>query len=44
VTTLWAHFKGGDVEKGLAELDNAANVMIDDLIWWTTALKTARER
>jgi hypothetical protein len=31
------------VEKGLAELDKQANVMIDDLIWWTAALKTARE-
>jgi hypothetical protein len=35
--------QGGDVEKGLAELDKQANVMIDDLIWWTAALKTARE-
>ena len=44
VATLWAHFQGGDVEKGLAELDKPANVMIDDLLWWTAALKTARER
>jgi NAD(P)H-dependent FMN reductase len=42
--TLWAHFQGGDVDKGLAELDKQANVMIDDLLWWTAALKTARER
>ena len=41
---LWAHFQGGDVEKGLAELEKQANVMIDDLLWWTAALKTARER
>src|ERR1700742_2567678 len=27
--TLWAHFQGGDVEKGLAELNQAANTMID---------------
>src|SRR6267378_1219976 len=40
--TLWAHFQGGDVEKGLAELTKQANAMIDDLLWWTTALKTAR--
>jgi NAD(P)H-dependent FMN reductase len=41
--TLWAHFQGGDVEKGLGELEKQANVMIDDLLWWTAALKTARE-
>lgn len=44
VATLWAHFQGGDVEKGLAELEKQANVMIDDLLWWTAAPKTARER
>jgi len=44
VATLWAHFQGGDVDKGLAELDKQTNVMIDDLTWWTTTLKTARER
>jgi len=37
-------FEGGDVDKGLAELDKQANVMIDDLFWWTAALKIARER
>ncbi len=40
--TLWAHFQGGDVDAGLAELEASANVMIDDLLWWTVALKTAR--
>lgn len=40
---VWrAHFQGGDVEKGLAELEKPANLMIDDLLWWTAALKTAR--
>jgi NAD(P)H-dependent FMN reductase len=43
VATLWAHFQGGDVDKGLAELEASAKVMIDDLLWWTTALKTARK-
>ena len=43
VATLWAHFQGGDVDKGLAELEAPAKVMIDDLLWWTTALKTARK-
>ena len=43
VATLWAHFQGGDVEKGLAELEKQGKGMIDDLLWWTAALKTARE-
>jgi NAD(P)H-dependent FMN reductase len=42
VATLWAHFQGGDVESGLAELEAPAGTMIDDLLWWTAALKTAR--
>jgi NAD(P)H-dependent FMN reductase len=42
VATLWAHYQGGDVDKGLAELGSQAQTMIDDLLWWTTALKTAR--
>jgi len=33
----------GDVDKGLAELEKPASVMIDDLLWWTTALKKARK-
>ena len=40
--TLWAHFQGGDVASGLAQLDGSAEAMIDDLLWWTAALKTAR--
>ena len=43
VATLWAHYQGGDVDKGLAELGAQAQTMIDDLLWWTTALKTARK-
>jgi NAD(P)H-dependent FMN reductase len=42
VATLWAHYKGGDVDAGLAELDARATALIDDLLWWTAALKTAR--
>jgi hypothetical protein len=42
VATLWAHYKGGDVDKGLAELEAHAKTMIEDLLWWTAALKTAR--
>src|SRR6202162_835238 len=41
--TLWAHFQGGDVDKGLAELDQPADTMLDDLIWWTAALKASRK-
>jgi NAD(P)H-dependent FMN reductase len=41
--TLWAHFQGGDVEAGLADLTDAADKMIEDLLWWSTALKNARE-
>jgi NAD(P)H-dependent FMN reductase len=40
--TLWAHFQGGDVDAGLAALEAPAKAMIDDLLWWTTVLKTAR--
>jgi NAD(P)H-dependent FMN reductase len=40
--TLWAHFQGGDVDKGLAQLDQSAATMIDDLVWWTAALKASR--
>jgi NAD(P)H-dependent FMN reductase len=43
VSTLMAHYKGGDVAKGLAELEGPANKMIDDLLWWTSALKGARQ-
>jgi NAD(P)H-dependent FMN reductase len=42
VATLMAHFQGGDVDAGLAELEGPARTMIDDLLWWTAALKTAR--
>jgi NAD(P)H-dependent FMN reductase len=40
--TLWAHFQGGDVDAGLAALEGPAGAMIDDLLWWTAALKMAR--
>ena len=43
VATLWAHYQGGDVEAGLAALEPSAAKLIDDLLWWTAALKTARE-
>ena len=43
VATLWAHFQGGDVDKGLAELEKQAQTMIDDLLWWAKAVKAARQ-
>jgi NAD(P)H-dependent FMN reductase len=43
VATLWAHFQGGDVDTGLAELATPAQTMVDDLLWWTAALKRARQ-
>jgi hypothetical protein len=36
-------FSGRRRRKGLAELEKPASVMIDDLLWWTTALKKARK-
>ena len=42
VSTLRAHYQGGDVDAGLAELEARAGALIDDLLWWTDALKTAR--
>ena len=42
VSTLMAHYQGGDVATGLAELDGSANAMIDDLLWWTNTLKAGR--
>jgi len=42
IGTLMAHFQGGDVEALLAEMEAPAARLIDDLLWWTAALKTAR--
>ncbi len=41
--TFMLHFKGGDINAGLAQLVGPADVMIDDLLWWTEALKMKRE-
>lgn len=43
VAALYAHFQAKDVTPHLLELDTVANQTIDDLLWWTKALKTARE-
>src|SRR3979411_2315737 len=42
VATLWAHYQGGDVDAGLAELGPPAGLLIADLRGWTAALKAAR--
>jgi NAD(P)H-dependent FMN reductase len=42
VSVLMTHFQGGDTSLGLNELEAPAKVMIDDLLWWTEALKSAR--
>ena len=41
--TFMMHFKGGDINAGLEKLVEPADVMIDDLLWWTEALKMKRE-
>ena len=43
VATLRTHLQGGDVNTELAALETHAQTMIADLLWWTRALKTARE-
>lgn len=40
--TFMMHFKGGDVNSGLAQLVGPGDAMIDDLLWWTEALKMQR--
>ena len=40
--TLMAHFTGGNVTAALRNSDADAGKMIDDLLWWTVALKAAR--
>ena len=37
--TLWAHYQGGDVDAGLAELVEPAGAMIDDLLWLDRSLE-----
>ncbi|NPT59278.1 NADPH-dependent oxidoreductase [Paraburkholderia sp. 5N] len=39
---LFAHFQGQDITPHLTELDAVAEQTIDDLLWWTKALKAAR--
>lgn len=42
LNVLMAHYQGGDVAAGLAELNQPANALIDDLLWWTDTLKAGR--
>jgi hypothetical protein len=39
-----AHFQNGDVETALKNSDANAELMIEDLLWWTEALKAARAK
>jgi NAD(P)H-dependent FMN reductase len=41
-SVLWSHFQNGDVRPALAELDAPLQAMLDNLQWWTAALKAAR--
>src|SRR6476646_8367472 len=41
-SAMGARYQGGDVDAGLAELEAPAGTLIDDLLWWTAALKAAR--
>jgi NAD(P)H-dependent FMN reductase len=43
-TSLMVHYQGGDVAAELAKFDDAASVLVDNLLWWTAALKEAREK
>ena len=42
MSTVFTHFQGGDVETALAEHNRTGNLLIDDLIWWASSLKSAR--
>lgn len=43
-SSLMVHYQGGDVAAELRKFDDAASVMVDNLLWWTTALKEARDK
>ncbi len=40
--TLLSHMQGKEVSAALKELESPAKAMIDDLLWWTEALRSAR--
>jgi hypothetical protein len=42
VAVCYDHDTGVGADAGLTELEGAAKTMIDDLVWWTAALKAAR--
>lgn len=44
VSTFMMQFTGGDVNAALTELEAPAEMMIDDLLWWVSALKIARSK
>jgi NAD(P)H-dependent FMN reductase len=42
LSTLMAHFQGGDVDAELEKSKSQIGPMLDGLLWWTEALKVAR--
>lgn len=44
MSVMRPHFQGGDVAPGLRELEGSAKAMIEDLLWWTEARKSARAK
>jgi NAD(P)H-dependent FMN reductase len=43
-SSLMTHYQGGDVAAELTKYDDIASAMVGDLLWWTTALKVARDK
>ncbi|GAB7524973.1 NADPH-dependent FMN reductase [Paraburkholderia sp. 2C] len=41
-SALWQHFQGKDVTSELTALNDKATTLIEELLWWTQALKAAR--
>ncbi len=44
MSTLLLHLQGKDAAAALGESKQAAGAMIDDLLWWSDALKAARRK
>ncbi|QYD67185.1 NAD(P)H-dependent oxidoreductase [Paraburkholderia edwinii] len=42
--TLMTHYRGEDVAAALAEFDDVGSAMVGELLWWTAALKEARDK
>jgi NAD(P)H-dependent FMN reductase len=42
MSTVFTLFQDGDIETALVEHDRAGKLLIADLIWWASSLKSAR--